>query len=296
MLNCELCTNNDDFICKKCFINYSFKHDNNNIECAETSSLEGNNYYYTNDSKVNYYSCQLYNSVINCVQCSNQVTCENCQSGYELHNENKLCAKTIDIQNNIYIWTNGDILIPCSILIEDCHQCTDSSTCNSCEEEAALTNEHKCISKTSIEENKNYYRDETGIYFSCSMMANCVTCDSGTVCTSCQNGFRLNNNICISENSEDKKDNLSTGEIIGIVLGCIGFLLLAALLIYFLLNKFFRKNDKQINNIGENDKIKITEKNKEDFQQKEESFPGNDNQNKADIFSTKRNIHNIYNS
>ena len=61
-----------------------------------------------------------------------------------------------------------------------------------------------------------------------SIIANCIICDSGTVCTSCQNEFRLDNNIYVSNNMEDGSYNLSTGAIIGIVFGCLGFILIIA--------------------------------------------------------------------
>ena len=70
-----------------------------------------------------------------------------------------------------------------------------------------------------------------------SIIANYIICDSSTVCTSCQNEFRLDNNIYVSNNNEDGSDNLSTGAIIGIVFGCLGFILIITRIIYYFLNK-----------------------------------------------------------
>ena len=288
--NCELCSTYDDIICKKCLTNFAVKHDNN-IICEEISTLNINKNYYTNDSQINYYSCHLYHDALNCDECSNKEICDKCQEGYNPYNDNKLCARQSDIDNNIFIWTGGNILAPCSSLIENCHQCSDITSCSSCKENAFLTNVDTCISKASIEENKNYYKDETTQrYISCSVIANCITCDSGTVCTSCQNGFRLDNNKCVSNNNEDDDNNLSTGAIIGIVFGSLGFLLIVGGIIYYLLNKVYKKGKNPINNIGENDKIEINEEKIEKVQKNEE-IP-QENQNQIDSYSIKRNIHN----
>ena len=59
-------------------------------------------------------------------------------------------------------------------------------------------------------------------------MENCIKCNSGDVCLSCKEGYQINDNKkCEKINSEEDEENkLSTGEIIGIVFGCIGFLLI----------------------------------------------------------------------
>ena len=68
-------------------------------------------------------------------------------------------------------------------------------------------------------------------------------CSSSKNCLLCQEGFEVKNNICQSisggndnNNKEDKK--LSTGAIVGIVLGIVGFLLIAAGLVFFFMNKY----------------------------------------------------------
>ena len=101
-----------------------------------------------------------------------------------------------------------------------------------------------------VEENKNYFYNETSHkYISCSIIDNCLTCDSSTICTSCQAGFTIKNNICEKIESSSG-DNLSTGAIVGIVFGCLGFLLLVAGGVYILINKIFKKA-KDINEINE---------------------------------------------
>ena len=249
MPNCELCTTYGDFICKKCFSNYAFKH-NNNIECVEKIILEKETKLFTNDTGNNYYSCFLYGNIKNCDKCSNIDTCDECKLGFNLFNNGALCAQQEEIDNNIYIWSNDGTLVTCSSLIPDCNRCNDSSTCYECKENAALIDNNTCLNKTEIEINKQYYKDNsTNRYISCSMIDNCITCNSSTVCTLCHNGFTLNeNNQCnkIYTNNNNSNEGLSTGAKIGIVFGCLGFVLLMAGIVYFIWNKFYKKKNDEV--------------------------------------------------
>ena len=281
MTNCEYCSTYGDFTCKKCFSSYSFKHDNS-ITCEEKTTLEGNNYFYTNDSKINYYSCRLFHDALNCEKCASKEICEECQRGYDLYNNKRLCAKQGDIDNNIFTWTNDDILVLCSSAIKDCERCNDTATCYSCQDEAGLIDNDTCVNKTILEQNKNHYYDEKSKrYISCSVMDNCITCDSSTVCTSCQAGFVLSGNLC--SNADDGDDGLSTGAIIGIVFGCIGFLLLVAGIAFFLITKIFKKN---INNV-----IQMDADNKVEIQ--EEKGVEKEKVNEVVLHKAKRSIHNV---
>ena len=85
----------------------------------------------------------------------------------------------------------------------------------------------------------------------------------------------VNNNICqLISSDEDKK--LTTGAIIGIVFGCLGFLLVVAGVIYYLMNKVLKK--KEINTIEPEEKIEV----KECREKTEEA-----------VKTTKRSIHNV---
>ena len=281
MANCEYCSTYGDFTCKKCFSSYSFKHDNS-ITCEEKITLEGNNYFYTNDSKVNYYSCRLYHDALNCEKCSSKEICDECQSGYGMYNNNKLCARQGDIDNNIFTWTNDDILVLCSSAIKDCERCNDTATCYSCQDEAGLIDNDTCVNKTILEQNKNHYYDENSKrYISCSVMDNCITCDSSTVCTSCQAGFVLSDNLC--SNADDDDDGLSKGAIIGIVFGCIGFLLLVAGIAFFLITKIFKKNINNVIQMNANNKVEI----------QEEKGVEKEKVNEVVLHKAKRSIHNV---
>ena len=281
MTNCEYCSTYGDFTCKKCFSSYSFKHDNS-ITCEEKTTLEGNNYFYTNDSKINYYSCRLFHDALNCEKCASKEICEECQRGYDLYNNKRLCAKQGDIDNNIFTWTNDDILVLCSSAIKDCERCNDTATCYSCQDEAGLIDNDTCVNKTILEQNKNHYYDENSKrYISCSVMDNCITCDSSTVCTSCQAGFVLSGNLC--SNADDGDDGLSTGAIIGIVFGCIGFLLLVAGIAFFLITKIFKKNINNVIQMDANNKVEI----------QEEKGVEKEKVNEVVLHKAKRSIHNV---
>ena len=178
----------------------------------------------------------------------------------------------------------------CSSLIQDCHRCNDSSTCLECQEEAGLIDNDTCVNINIIEENKNYYKDEkTNRYISCSIMDNCITCESGSVCTSCQEGFILNDNKLCHKIEEDDDDGLSTGAIIGIVFGCVGFLLIVAGIVYYLISKVFKTNKGNIPNEMKDD-VKISEEKKDTIFENEENAPV---QKDPMTTNNKRSIHNV---
>ena len=294
MPNCEFCSTYGDFVCKKCFSSYALKHDNDNIQCIDKTTLSTDKHFFTNDSEINYYSCQFHHVVKNCYECSNSETCDQCMTDYDSHNNDTLCARQSDIDNNIFIWTNGGILKPCSDLIKDCHQCNDSSTCYNCQEGAGLIDNDTCINKTILEESKEWFIDEgTQRYVSCSVISNCITCDSSTVCTSCKSGFSLNNNICneIVNNDDNDDGGLGTGPIIGIVFGCLGFLLLAAGVVCFLFGKIFKKNNVQIKR-STNERVVVSEEKHDKVPENEEKALDNENQNQIEVHTVKRSIHN----
>ena len=74
-------------------------------------------------------------------------------------------------------------------------------------------------------------------------MPNCSTCYSGSVCTSCQEGFNLDNNKCIKSDEDDKDSGLSKGAVVGISLGSVLFLLIIIGISYIIYKKIIKKND-----------------------------------------------------
>ena len=115
--------------------------------------------------------------------------------------------------------------------------------------------------------NKGYYflyNEESQIYKKCELeMPNCQTCSSQTQCTSCFKGYELE-----QENGKptckEEDNGLSAGAIVGIVIGCICFLAIIAIIIICILKK--RNNEK------EGGKEKIPEnKNRENIEQNEKN-------------------------
>ena len=286
---CEICTIEDGnkFICNQCFENYALVHDNE-ITCIEKSNIEGNNEYYSIDSGINYYSCSnsLYNNILNCKKCSNKETCSECKPNFIINN-NIECLSIDDIEDHLYFYNpNLKIYELCSNLIDLCHKCSSNSTCTECSNEGALEESNICISKELVNNNNYFLDEETNKYVSCSIINNCITCNSNTTCLSCKDGYILNNHICKKrEQKNDDKDNkLSTGAIVGIIFGCLGFLLIVAGVIIFILYKL-KKNKFGNNNpsLVKNEKVD------------EKDIVGKVNLEKPDeiqIQSSKRGIHN----
>ena len=299
--NCELCSTYGDFVCKKCFGDLVLKHEsNNNIQCEQKTFFNDKKTYFKDEEEKNYYLCSFYNDISNCVECKVKEICDKCNNGYDLENNQTLCASQVDKDNNIYIYNPQGLLVTCSSIYQDCNRCNETHKCIECQEGAGLIDNNTCLSKATIEEEHHYYKDETtNSYISCSVMNNCITCSSSTICTSCQTGFKINNNnLCekINESNDENDDNkgLSTGAIIGIVIGCVAFLALVAFLVYYLYNKFFKKSNVdniKMNTIGDKADIDIAQEKKEIIEEetvKEEKFEHKE----PDIHTTKRSIHN----
>ena len=237
--HCEECSN--DNTCNKCENGYVLKR-TNIYECIEEGSLSSDKQFYTNDSGITYYSCNLYNDIDNCYECSNDNTCDVCLADYTLYNNKKLCVRQIDIDNNLYVETNPGIYSTCSSLIQDCKKCSNADTCLVCQEGAGLTINNACVNEALVQQNHEYYKDENDKYISCSIMSNCHTCNSGSVCTSCQEGFNLDNNKCIKSVEDDKDSGLSKGAIVGISFGSVLVLLIIIGIAYIIYKKIIKKN------------------------------------------------------
>ena len=287
--NCEKCTlDESNFSCKQCEANYVLKHDNaNSISCVEKSSIKVNNSFFSDDSELNYYACNAFNDVDNCEKCFNKITCSDCKTSYKLVNQNTSCFLEEDIENSlIYHDTALNIYIRCSDLIQDCQQCSDRATCFNCQNGSVVEENNTCISKELVE-NNSYVQDETtGKYVSCSIIDNCITCSSKTICTKCQEGFNINDGICkmVSHSEGDKDKKLSTRVIVGIVFGCVGFLLIVAGVVYFLLKKF-----KKIGPIKSETNLPVNEEKVSNFENEQQDIIKNNPDSEK---VKKRSIHN----
>ena len=105
------------------------------------------------------------------------------------------------IDNNYYL---------CSKKIQGCNKCENANICIECNSDYGLDENNKCV-LLSIAISKYYLDLSTGKYISCNKIENCEECSSATQCNKCQNGYRLNNNICeiIIENGGDYKKALN---------------------------------------------------------------------------------------
>ena len=299
MDKCQLCSTYGEFECKKCLDNYVFKHmSETDIQCELKTFFNENINFYHDDSEQNYYSCSSFNIAKNCLECTNKDICNKCKNGYDLHNDNTLCASKVDKENNMYAYNSLGLLMSCNDLIQDCKQCRNSSTCYNCYDQSVLLEDDTCLAKSIINENHNYIIDETtNKYISCSIIDNCISCTSKTECTSCQNGFILNSNKKCEKVNNDNDEKLSTGAIIGIVFGCLGFLIVSALVGYYLYKKFFiKKGDIPSNNVQNNIQT-IKEKNdkiqeNEDIEEINVEPEKEIEQNKIVKHTNRRSIHN----
>ena len=282
---CEKCTlDESNFSCKQCEADYVLKHENvNSISCVEKSGIKNNNSFFSDDSELNYYSCNAFNDVGNCEKCFNKITCSDCKTSYKLVNQNTSCFLEKDIENSFIYHDNAlNIYVRCSDLIQDCQQCSDRATCFNCQNGSVVEENNTCISKELVE-NNSYVQDETtGKYVSCSIIDNCITCSSKTICTKCQEGFNINDGICKMVSDKDKK--LSTGAIVGIVFGCVGFLLIVAGVVYFLLKKF-----KKIGPIKSETNLPVNEEKVNNFENEQQDIIENNPDSKK---VKKRSIHN----
>ena len=157
--------------------------------------------------------------------------CDKCLNDYNLLEGKTLCVKQSEIDDKIYNYDNNGILKHCPSMINGCYKCNNNTSCLECQSGLALLYDDTCLQKKIIEESQKYFKDElTNKYFSCSILDNCIKCTSKTVCTSCKEGYFINNNFCekISESDDDNND-LSIGAIIGIICGCLIIILILIL-------------------------------------------------------------------
>ena len=166
-----------------------------------------------------------------CMKCDSNKKCLKCKPEYKIV-ENK-----------------------CSVAVPNCKKYLDDELCEECNDELFLTKDKKeCITQENIDSQLYFLDNESRQYINCAIINNCMKCTSGTECIKCQNGFELNNNICnIIKTDDDDDDKLSTGAIIGIVFGSVGFLLIVLGIIYYILKK--EKKDNQITQLNNEEKI-----------------------------------------
>ena len=231
---CETCTknSNSELYCIKCSSTYAFVYGNPDKCILESNVINDDSLF--KDSEGNYYSCSdsKYHSVEKCLNCKNKDYCELCQNDYSLFNSKKLCLSDSDInEKKYYLDPIDNNYYLCSKKIQGCNKCENANICIECNSDYGLDENNKCV-LLSIAISKYYLDLSTGKYISCNKIENCEECSSTTQCNKCQNGYRLNNNICeiIIENGGDYKA-LAIG---AIILSCIAILGIIAILLILL--------------------------------------------------------------
>ena len=301
---CEKCIIDDDqnFKCKECINDYALKHEEDVI-CSLKETLEGDDTFYSNDTGKNYYSCKLYNDAKKCLKCTSKTTCTECQPGNEFVNDDTLCISQFDEDNHLlYKDPITNFYRFCSDIISDCYQCHEGDTCDKCQENSALVDNNKCLPKEEVQNNNQYFIDEStpDKYISCSsLITGCNTCTSSTVCTSCAPEYELTNDKCVTiiiNNNNNDNNDLSTGGIIGIVFGCIGFLLMVAGATFYFLKKLMKRKPQQNVEIVDNEKQNVkgeTDVKNENFDtEKPNEIVEGEQLPEVVVHSNKRSIHN----
>ena len=237
MLNCYECEYNciENFKCLKCIDEYVLVHEKDNaVTCIKESTLSEYKYYKKDEN--NYYQCDIYNKVENCNSCTLEDKCFSCKEGYDIVNENKLCLLSSDILAKKYYRDNDNYYYPCSNTLTYCSNCESKIKCITCINSNYVIEENdKCIDKALVEKNYYYLNEENNKYVSCSKISGCEKCNSSTQCISCKIGFNFNdNNLCKKTLS---KSELTSAQICGIVIGCVGVILIFAFAVLFLSRK-----------------------------------------------------------
>ena len=279
LTGCETCIKISNTIlnCNKCEATYGLVHDEANY-CSLLTTLQNDYSLFTDDNKLNYYSCRdnKYHLVNNCLTCQTKDTCNSCQNGYVLFNSNKLCLSEKEIQEKKYYKNSTDNnYYLCSHGIKGCEKCNNAEECIECNIAFDLDEYNKCIS-SSLTTNKYYLNFSNGKYESCTKIENCDECTSATECTRCQNGYELNNNICqiIENESNDKTKAIA---IAGIALSCVAIVVSIVTIIIIIFRRLlFRGNVEKINSSTV-----------------EVQNPNNEEANEIIVQPSKRSIHNV---
>ena len=121
--NCLNCNNKET--CEDCKTGYSLY--NSNKLCLSMKDIE-DKLYYKNPNDNNYYLCS--NAIKGCYKCNNADTCIECNTVYDLDENNK-CVPTSLTLTKYYLDTTTGKYVSCS-KIENCDECTSATQCTKC--------------------------------------------------------------------------------------------------------------------------------------------------------------------
>ena len=121
--NCLNCNNKET--CEDCKTGYSLY--NSKKLCLSMKDIE-DKLYYKNPNDNNYYLCS--NAIKGCYKCNNADTCIECNTVYDLDENNK-CVPTSLTLTKYYLDTTTGKYVSCS-KIENCDECTSATQCTKC--------------------------------------------------------------------------------------------------------------------------------------------------------------------
>ena len=203
---------NNDESCKLCRTEYVLVEEENNKICKKESDFDISQYYLKNENGINYYK-KCIEEIENCYSCTSETVCTKCITNYAIIDgeEDQLCQ---DLSSNLFYKDveDNNKYKRCSEKYAGCNKCTQSINnlvdCIECNIGYGLINDKgivKCESITSLQNDNSLFRNNNGIYFSCSdnlyhSVKNCLNCQNKDSCQKCQNDYILFNSdkLCLS--------------------------------------------------------------------------------------------------
>ena len=166
-INCKLCDGNNASTCLECFSNY-INHNNKCIQECPPNHLE--------------VDAKCVKCIDNCYSCSNLSTCDICNSGFFISNDNKCTNKC---ESGYYANLDTKRCTECAV--EYCSEC-DNSKCLKCEDDYILLNDSlHCVAHCP----EGFYKK--------------ISSDKSLTCEKCKPGC----NLCTNENNCFKCKDMS---------------------------------------------------------------------------------------
>jgi len=202
---------NNDESCKLCKTEYVLVEEENIKICKKESDFDISQYYLKNEVGINYYK-KCIEEIENCYSCTSETVCTKCITNYAIIDgeEDQLCQ---DLSSNLFYKDveDNNKYKRCSVKA-GCYKCTQSINnvvdCIECNTGYGLINDKgivRCESITSLQNDNSLFRNNNGIYFSCSdnlyhSVKNCLNCQNKDSCQKCQNDYFLFNSdkLCLS--------------------------------------------------------------------------------------------------
>ena len=177
---------------------------------SEIKAKISNKYYYLKCSITEIiqngdYKCCDSNWEVNCFQCLDSKIIFYDKISFLSSKEQIFCGN-IDL-TKYYLKEEGTkkYYTKCENAMTYCDECSSEDNCSKCQTNYVIKrdNNYACVLKTSIENDKYFYTDDSGItYYSCRLyndISNCDECSNKNTCDKCIEGYVLkrdNNYVC----------------------------------------------------------------------------------------------------